>query len=222
LHKESLDVSKHRLKLLGFLFGVASTVTCDFNSKEAIQPLNASPADQTAQGLTLEIPYARWEPAFFEALEVRTKKTGMSSLRRIVLPNDDLEVRFWYDHFEVISGLIIRRSAEEWSATYLRQRYAHEPSSVQQEILGAPKSGWEAAWRRLTSAGILTLPDGSTVKCKSEVLDGIGYVVETNLNRKYRTYRYGNPQFANCDEAKRILLIETILSEEFHLRPPRK
>jgi hypothetical protein len=43
----------------------------------------------------------------------------------------------------------------------------------------------------------------------------MGYVVETNINGKYRTYRYSNPQVVNCDEAKQILLIEAILSEEF-------
>lgn len=49
------------------------------------------------------------------------------------------------------------------------------------------------------------------------VRDGISYVVETNLNRKYRTYRYGNPQFSSCEEARRILTIESILAEEFGL-----
>lgn len=103
----------------------------------------------------------------------------------------------------------------------LGQSYAQEPSLIRQENLGAPKSGWEAAWKRLTDAEILILPDGS-VNCKTEALDGISYVVETNVDRKYRTYRYGNPQLANCDEAKRMQLIETILSEEFQIPPPPK
>jgi hypothetical protein len=92
--------------------------------------------------------------------------------------------------------------------------------SIQQESLGPPKSGWEAAWKRLTDAKILTLPDGS-VNCKTEVLDGIGYVVETNVNRKYRTYRYGNPSLATCDEAKQIVRIEAILADEFQIPPPK-
>ncbi len=215
-------MTKRGLRLLTVLFCVAGTVACVFNAKNLNQPLNAAPMDQTAQGLTLEIPDARWEPAFFEALEERTKKAGMSSLRKTVLPDHDLEVRFWYDHFEVISGVIIRRSGENWSATYLRQKDDHQPSSLQQESLETPKSGWEVAWRRLTSAGILTLPDGSTMKCRSDVLDGISYVVETNLDRKYRTYRYGNPQFADCEESKRILSIESIIFEEFRLSSLQK
>lgn len=212
-------MTKRRLELLTLLVGVAVTIACVSKNKGVPQPLNANPMDQNAHGLSLDIPDAGWEPAFFEALQERTKKAGMSSLRSIVLPDNDLEVRFWYDHFEIISGLIIRRKDEKWSATYLRQRYDSQPSSVQAESLEEPKSGWEAAWRRLTNAGILTLPDGSTTKCKSEVLDGISYVVETNLNRKYRTFRYGNPQLADCDEAKQIMSIEEILADEFS--PPK-
>ena len=162
-------------------------VACVVNDKEVAQRQKATPAEQTAQGVTLEIPDAPWEPFFFEALQERTNKIGVLSLRKTVLPDNDLEVRFWYDHFDMISGVIIRRSAGEWSATYLGQRSPKEPLSMQQESLGAPKSGWEAAWKRLTDAGILTLPDGS-VNCKTEALDGIGYVVETNVNRRYRTY----------------------------------
>lgn len=189
---------------------------CVFKAENLNKPLNAAPTDQTAQGLTLEIPDAGWEPIFFAALEKRTKNAGMTSLRKTVLPDQDLEVRFWYDRFEVIAGVIIRRSAGNWSATYLRQREDHQPSSVKLESLGTPKSGWEVAWERLRNVGILTLPDGST-SCSSGALDGIGYVVETNIDRKYRTYRYGNPQLADCEDAKRILSIEKIVFEEFDL-----
>jgi hypothetical protein len=219
--KEFLDVSKRRLELLAFLLGVAGIVACVFNGKEAAQQQKAAPADRTAQSVTLEIPNAPWEPFFFKALQERTNKIGISSLRKSALPDNDLEVRFWYDHFEMISGVIIRRSAGEWSATYLGQRSPKEPLSIQQESLGAPKSGWEAAWKRLRDANILTLPDGS-VNCKTEALDGIGYVVETNVNRRYRTYMYGNPSLANCDEAKQIIMIEAILAEEFQIPPPPK
>lgn len=112
-------MNTRRLKLLVILFGVAATVACVSNGREVTPQRNVAPADQPTQGLTLEIPDARWEPFFFKALEERTKKIGLSSLRSMVLPDNDLEVRFWYDHFEVISGVIIRRSGEEWSATYL-------------------------------------------------------------------------------------------------------
>jgi hypothetical protein len=198
-------MKKRRLELLlMILISFVSFVACACNRRNP--PV-----------LTLEIPNAAWEPGFFEALEQRTKSAGMASLRQTMLPADDLEVRFWYDRFEVIAGVIVRRSGGSWSASYLRQREQHLPSSAQLESLGVPSSGWEIAWDRLRSAGILMLPDGSTSSCSSGALDGIGYVVETNVDRKYRTYRYGNPQWTDCPEAKQILSIEKIMFEEFRL-----
>src|SRR5262249_1387727 len=142
------------------------------------------------------------------------------SLRTTELSEHDLEVRFWYDgRPHLINGFIIRRHGDQWSAIGIRQTNEGEPPQVSQEVLPKPKSGWDAAWQRLVNAGILTLPDGwSNKKCHSEVLDGGAYVVETKVNRVYRTYMYGNPQFAKCDEAKLILLIEKIIADEFALK----
>jgi hypothetical protein len=102
-------VNKRRLEYLVFLLGVAAIVACVFKGKESAQERKVAPVDQTAQGLTVEIPNAPWEALFFKALEGPTNKIGLSSLRRTVLPDNDLEVRFWYDHFEIINGVIIRR-----------------------------------------------------------------------------------------------------------------
>jgi hypothetical protein len=195
-------------------------VACVLNGKEN-QPANANAGKQPAQALSLEIPDAPWERAFFEELEERTSKTGISDLRKTVLPDQDLEMRFWYDHFEVIQGLIIRRSSGNWSATYLRQKSHRDPTFTSKN-LGPPKAGWEDVWTRLLRAGILTLQDQSQTNCKSEALDGIGYIVETNANQKYRTFRYGNPQLVNCDEARRVQSIETILAEAFGLADLQK
>jgi hypothetical protein len=88
---------------------------------------------------------------------------------------------------------------------------------LQQKALAAPKSGWEAAWERLARAGILTLQDASEVQCQSGALDGVSYVVEINVNKTYRTYRYGNPQFMKCNEAKRMVAMIEIIADEFSL-----
>ena len=210
-------MNKRTLELFALLLGVVATFGCVLRGNNVAQSESVTKNAQAAQGLSLEIPDAAWEPVFFEDLNDRTKRSGISNLRQTVLADDDLEVRFWFDHFEQIDGVIIRRSGQEWSAISIRDREQHQPSSLEQESLRVPKSGWEATWKKLTSAGILTLADGSMTKCKPDVLDGIGYVIETNFNRKYRTYRYGNPQRADCDEAKRILLMETILFEELDL-----
>src|SRR6266542_2506201 len=131
-------MTKTMIGVLTLLVGVGAAIAFLYNGKDVTQPLNAAPIVQNAQGLRLDIPDARWEPVFFEALEERTKKVNLPSLRTVVLRDHDLEVRFWYDHFEIVNGLIIRRSGEKWSAVYLRQIHDNQPSSVKQESLGAP------------------------------------------------------------------------------------
>lgn len=72
-------------------------------------------------------------------------------------------------------ALILRRSGGRWSAMHLR-RLGREQQLEKHEILGAPKSGWEKAWQRLISAGLLTLPDASEVNCQVLAQDGMGRV----------------------------------------------
>lgn len=83
--------------------------------------------------------------------------------------------------------------------------------------LGPPKSGWHVLWNDLVEAGILTIPDNSQARCPIEALDGVSYIVETNVSRKYRTYAYSNPQLMQCPEAKQIVKVEQILGNEFSL-----
>ena len=84
-------------------------------------------------------------------------------------------------------------------------------------LLDPPKSGWDVLWNKLVDAGILTLPDSPRPQCPTEALDGISYIVETNVNRTYRTYMYSNPKLMKCPEAKQILRIEETLGDEFSL-----
>jgi hypothetical protein len=169
-----------------------------------------------SQTLTLEIPKTAWEPYFFQDLEIRTTKVGMTSLRKTLLPEGDLEVRFWYAPFPAIHGVIIKRSGKDWSAFFIRQREITDPLSAQQQSLDPPQSGWEPVWQNLKDKGILVLPDSTKTECGAS-LDGIGYVVETNVDYKYRTYWYSNPSFCTGDEAKRIVAIEKIIREEFRI-----
>jgi hypothetical protein len=211
-----------RISLTVAIVAVLVAVTAGFlflKIKKKPQQINAA-SRQTERGLQLETPEPEWETSFFKALDERTKKINLSRLSTTELSDRDLEVRFWYDGRPyVINGFIIRRRAAQWSALGIRQTNEGEPSQVTQEPLPKPKSGWEAAWQRLIDAGILTLPDGSSIKrCNSEVLDGGGYVFETKVERVYRTYMYRNPQFANCDEAKQVLLIEKIIADEFAIK----
>src|SRR5262249_51444812 len=157
------------------------------NASIMIQRLNAANKVQNAQGLRLEIPDTPWEFGLLEDLEKRTKKVGLPNLRTVVLPDHDLEMRFWFDRLEDNDCVILQRSGGKWSDIYLPP--IHQPLSVKADSinLGPPVSGWEAVWTRLVSAGILTLPDGYSKEiCNPGVIDGIGYTVETNINREYR------------------------------------
>lgn len=177
-----------------------------------------SPASSVVQNEAQrsEVADTDWESSFFPALEERTMRVSLPSLKTGVLKSDDVELRFWYDaRPDTINGFVIRRSSNAWSARGIRQVNDRWPSLMKQELLGSPRSGWDTLWKRLTEAGMLILPDSDETKCAPGALDGGGFVVEVIANQKYRTYRYANPQFADCDEAKRILNIEKIITEEF-------
>lgn len=159
-----------------------------------------------------------WEVMFFSALEERTQKVGLPKLETNVVNTNDLELRYWYDAApHTINGLVIRHSSDVWSASRIRQTRDPWPSPMRQEDLGVPKSGWNALWKQLTDAGILTLPDSDDINCTSGALDGIGIVVEVLTKQGYRTYRYDNPQLGACAEAKQLMTIQGILADEFNL-----
>ena len=169
---------------------------------------------------TTIMPAGKWEAIFFRVINQRTEAAHLPNLRTVNLPAGDLEVRFWVGFgLNGEDGIILRRSSDQWSALYLHGiSDRHPPTNFQEHReLKAPKSGWDKMWQRLTEAGILTLPDSSEIGCSTHELDGIGYVVELNTNKTYRTYMYENPQFAKCDEAKRMIEISEILFDEFGL-----
>jgi hypothetical protein len=142
---------------------------------------------------------------------------NLPPLRTVVLPENDLEVRFWYEGMEIIYGVVIRRMGQQWSANWIYQTVDSKPSSTRMVLLDPPKSGWDVLWNKLVDAGILTLPDSPHPRCSSGALDGVGYIVETNVNRTYRTYMYGNPRLMKCPEAKQMVQLEQTLGDEFSL-----
>jgi len=208
--------------LVIFLAICAATTSCQMSGGDIPQQLNAAPVVKNEQTARLEVPDAGWEPPFYEALKERIKQINLPSLRTVLLRGNDLEVRFWYDaRPDIINGFVIRRSGDQWLAIGVRQTGESRFSPVKQETLRTPKSGWDAAWKRFLDAGILTLPDGSKVNCPTEIFGG-AFVVETNVSGTYRTYRYSSPQFAKCDEAKRIVSMEEIFADEFGLHWSQK
>ncbi len=200
--------------LILILVVLATTVVLVVNRNTATEHVQSLSRRQTLQ---LDIPDSPWEPAFFTALEERTRAVGLPSLRTVPLPEHDLEVRFWHDRLEVVGGVVIRRTGHEWSAGRIYQMEDSLPSSARLVALDQPKSGWDVLWNDLVAGGILTLPDSSRAQCPAEALDGISYVVETNVDGKYRTYMYSNPQLMKCPEAKQLLQLEETIRQEFVL-----
>ena len=190
--------------LLTFILGVAAT---------AIWFINGPSKTKT-------LPAGKWEANFFQTINKRTDAANLPGLRGVNLPHGDLEVRVWIGFgISGEDGIILRHSSNQWSALFLHGIFDRYPPAQyqKQRNLRMPKSGWEKMWQRLVTAGILTLPDASEIGCNPHVLDGIGYVVEINSNKTYRTYMYANPQYAECSEAKRMIEISNILFDEFGL-----
>ena len=208
------------ITLLIFLISIIHAIFYVHNKGSAQQQSNVTDvAHQDAQKLHLSIPNASWEPIFFKSLETRIKQINLPRLRAIVLPNkDDLEVRFWIDVLPSrLDGVILRRINNEWSAIRIQGTSERQDFPLSQKQLAVPKSGWDGAWKKLLGAGVMTLPDASEVNCNVIMIDGLAFVIETNFNWSYRTYAYGNPQIAKCNEAKQIISIAQIIFDEFAL-----
>lgn len=169
------------------------------------------------------VPNETWEPIYFKEINERTSIARLSNLRAAALPKDDLETRFWMGFgLSALRGFILKRSAGQWTGIFVQGGiHSRHPGKDYQRSLRAPKSGWDECWRRLVAGGILILPDAHSIDCEGGALDGISYVVETNLDNTYRTYMYENPQVAKCKEAKQIIGIVDILADEFGTQLPR-
>jgi hypothetical protein len=165
-----------------------------------------------------DIPDARWEPIYFKSINEFTSRAGWRPLRGQSLGADSIEVRIWIG-FGVgpMEVMALRRDGATWSGRYGRGQ-VERPGPVSVTV-AAPKSSWEALWRRLTGLGILTLPDESSLPKSgagqsAEMTDGVSYVVEISTDGRYRTYMYGNPDHADWPEARRIVEIIGLLRAE--------
>jgi hypothetical protein len=200
--------------LLSLLLALSGGVTA------AAQAKKEKPSQRK---FTREIPQDIWVPIFFEPIDKRAKSARLTSLRT-KLRDDEMEVRVWeIDSLTGVSGFRLRRTSAGWSASYLGSVYSRGRVVDFERRLTEPRSGWEGLWKRLASLDVLGLPDARAIRCQPLVKDGFGYVVETNAERVYRTYRYGNPDWAECAEAKRMLSIAEAIADEFgveEFKPP--
>lgn len=193
--------------LLTFSIGVVATVWMKMRApvRQIVEPMPK-----------LIIPKASWEPIFFEQINATAGLTGQANLRQTELSTGDIETRIWWGFgLTPLEGISLRYRSGQWSAIHVKADNYYEPTKASSEELKPPKSGWDATWSRLVQAGILTLPDASEINCGGISLDGIAFVVETNVDGTYRTYKYSNPSLKDCEQAGQVQEIFDTLLEEF-------
>jgi hypothetical protein len=170
----------------------------------------------TEQETRLILPRASWEHIYFREINAVTNLSGLTELRKTDVADGDVEVRIWWGFgLSPLGGIVLKRTSGQWSAIHLKADNYSEPQRAERKELRPPKSGWDAVWQRLVNARILTLPDASEIGCDVGGLDGMAFVVETNNDRTYRTYRYDQPTYARCDEARQMVEISEIIADEF-------
>lgn len=141
---------------------------------------------------------------------------GLPSLKSSNLAEGNAEARVWYGFgLILLEGFVIKQTNNRWNAFHLKgdghnPRYIKKVARIQ---LPEPKSGWERCWQRLADAGILTLSSGT----EGPDPDAEGFYVETMAGGSYRNYEYISPEYSEAPNAKRMLAIGDIISEEFGL-----
>lgn len=127
----------------------------------------------------------------------------------------DLEVRIW-EFGELTQAIILTRVDGTW-AGQCGGKYKPRDPSKKVDDLSAPLSGWEDMFAKLTQQGLLTLPDDTQLAPSAAlgVRGGETFVVELNVDGRYRTYRYSNPSWNPAPEAKKMIVINELLKAEF-------
>lgn len=205
--------------VLAFLPSIACSRPASVNDLSPIEPVIVSPSpspEMAANGrVKLFIPNDAWVRIFFEEINQRANKSGLASLKDSVLPNGNLEIRFWagFGSLPSLKGFVLKCDQGAWTAFTLR-RMSDQENVAATTNFPEPVGGWDQFWKRLVEAGVLRLPDAADVGCSGSVYDGECYVVEVNTGTAYRTYMYDNPDLAECFEAKKMMEITCLIFGE--------
>ncbi|MEA2205217.1 MAG: hypothetical protein QOE77_1993 [Blastocatellia bacterium] len=189
-----------RLLILSFLLAAYTSAQVPVAQTNASKPAPERTADET---LAREIDHL-------------AKLAGLPPLKSSNLAPGDADARVWYGFgLMLLEGFAIKRTNNRWRAFHLKAdganpRYITKVARIQ---LPAPKSGWKNCWRRLTEAGILTLPSGTELPDP----DAEGFYVETMADGSYRNFEYTSPEYSESPNAKRMMAIGGIIFEEFGL-----
>jgi hypothetical protein len=140
---------------------------------------------------------------------------GLPPLKMASLAQADTEIRIWYGlGLFPLEGFAMKRTGAHLTAFHLKAYDYYQFNRATLLQLAAPKSGWEACWQRLINADVLNLPSGT----ESPDPDAQGFYVEVMNNGSYRNYQYNSPEYSESPNAKRMLAIGDIISDEFGLK----
>jgi hypothetical protein len=161
-----------------------------------------------------EIPNDGWVKIFFETIDRLATEAGENSLREATLPSDWIELRVWFGFgLTGTNSFIVRRQANKWSAFELRENW-REKQVERREI--RPPAKWESAWTSVCEAGLLTLPDFSTLPPDGvSVNDGSCVVIETLVEGRYRAIMYPNSFAHDHVEARKMESIVAQIRREY-------
>lgn len=158
---------------------------------------------------------SRVDTIFFQEINRVTDLAGIESLRTVYVPKDDLEVRVWRGFgLSPLEGVLLRRTGNSWSGLHLTADQYFEAQNVQVEMLQPPRSGWTTFATEIVDNGLLRLPKMREEACDENGVDGIGYLVEINHNRTYRSYLYRDGN-TGCRESEEMSNIGEVIGLEF-------
>ncbi len=169
------------------------------------------------------------------AIEMRGDEAGLGDLREAAVKNGDMEIRIWREptiSVDVAEGYVLQRLSGSWSGKHLTLNEKKQIVVVGQGNLVSitppkkkegvvveiePLNGWDFLWTSLEGAGLLTLPDESSLDLRATgpMKDGFIYVVEIKTRDTYRAYRYTTPENYETPETRSMVRIVRIINEEF-------
>ena len=157
-----------------------------------------------SQRIEVQPSSGRWESIFFRSIDRTTQLAQIEELRKTVVKNGDVEVRFWHGFgLSPLEAVILKRTDGRWSGFHIKTNNYTEPENAFVEDLLPPRSGWDSLWKNVTDKGLLNLPDCSGEDCYGEI-DGTSYVVEINQYHIYRTYKYPSTDFPSACSVEEI------------------
>ena len=155
----------------------------------------------------LTVPNAAWEPNFFSEIDRVAEQGHLPDLRRVGVPDGDMEVRVWEGFGKrPLRGYVIRSQGGAWTADYLE-----DGKGIRR--MEATRS-WSDVWRRMREAGVLDIDDASK-RPPIDQLDGTGYVIEVCQYFKYRTVMVNDLSLDHSEDAKKMGKVIAILHEAF-------